>query len=112
MNRLLDNYRDIVQQVYHTPAVPIQTYEHHLGELSSCVSNASEWFEYRSFSEIFNMSDKQRVLLVGNTIPSRVLSLTCGASLTSHASGKCHGPHTPSACAGNRCLSPTIVKRG
>ena len=104
MRCLLRNHRNIVRDVHHASAVPISRYEDHLSAMSSCVTNVSEWFEYRSFRDLSHMSDQQRVLSVSPVLSNRELALIFEASSTSYASGQCHHPHASTTSTDDGCV--------
>ena len=53
-----------MREMGYIRTVAIDTYEKGINEISSCITYAPDWFEYRDFVELSRMNDYQRVISV------------------------------------------------
>lgn len=110
MSSLLENYCNIMVDIYSTPSVPTSWYEHYLDELSISTIPFSEWFEHTSHSQLVDMNDGERVSLVSLSTLKWDFLLRYQASSTSDAVRKRDFSYASFITANDICVSRAFVR--
>ena len=64
MNRLMEHYCRVIEEVYAPMSIPISRYEYYVEEMSRMAITFPPWLKHENLFQLGNMDDRERTSLV------------------------------------------------